>query len=356
MNKNHMIIAIIAAAALIGAFYLQRPGDERSTEELGPQAEESEPPQTGEPGPPQDESPGESVPLKTRGVSLSPKDYVSEAFADFFVRAEHTGGIVTWAGDWGQLTDEAGAPYVVTELALSYELEPIVLATYFDQSTGESSMTLDESTRSRYIDGAVGYVDTYRPRYMGFGIEVNSFQMRNQEGYEEFVEFFGEVYEAMNEASPETRVFTVFQLERMKGLWGGLFGETNNPDLAQWNLLEDFEMADAFAFTTYPCLIYDEPSEMPDDYYDEIREHTMKEVLFTEIGWFREGPEGWESSETEQADFIRTFFDLTSGIEPSLSIWSFMYDQKAQYPFDSMGLMDVNEAHVEAWEDWTSQK
>jgi len=94
---------------------------------------------------------------------------------------------------------------------------------------------------------------------------------------------------------------------------------------------------------------------MPNDYYDEIREHTVKEILITEMGWFREGPEGWESSETEQADFIRTFFDLTSGIEPSLSIWSFMYDQDVQYPFDLMGLMDVSEAHVEAWEAWTSQ-
>jgi hypothetical protein len=45
------------------------------------------------------------------------------------------------------------------------------------------------------------------------------------EGYDEFVELFAEVYGAVKEASPETSVFTVFQLERMKGLWGGLFGE-----------------------------------------------------------------------------------------------------------------------------------
>jgi hypothetical protein len=353
MNKNYLIIVIVAAAALIGAFYLQRPGGERGNEELGPQAEKSEPPQTGEPEPPQDESTGELVPPKTRGVSLSPKDYVSENFAEFFVKAEQTGGIVTWAGDWGQLTDEAGAPYVVTGLALNYELEPIVLATYFDQSTGEFAATLNETTRSRYIDGAVGYAERYRPRYMGFGIEVNSFQMRNPEGYDEFVELFAEVYGAVKEASPETSVFTVFQLERMKGLWGGLFGETNDPDLAQWSLLDDFEAADAVAFTTYPCLIYDEPSEMPDDYYDEIGEHTTKEILITEIGWFREGPEGWESNETEQADFIRTFFDLTSELEQSVSIWSFMYDQDAQFPFDSMGLLDVEEKFTEPWEAWT---
>jgi len=79
----------------------------------------------------------------------------------------------------------------------------------------------------------------------------------------------------------------------------------------------------------------------------------VKEVLFTEIGWFREGPEGWESDGEEQARFIRRLFDLTEDLKPSLLIWSFLYDPEAQPPFDSMGLLDADEAHDEAWEAWT---
>ena len=76
-------------------------------------------------------------------------------------------------------------------------------------------------------------------------------------------------------------------------------------------------------------------------------------MLITESGWFREGPEGWESDVEEQASFIHTLFDLTEGLEPPLLIWSFLYNPDTQIPFDTMGLLNANEAHTRAWEAWT---
>ncbi len=291
-------------------------------------------------------------PLK--GVSLSPKSFQDQSFLDFFSKAREAGGVLTWAGDWGLLSDEGAAPHVVTELSLQQGLEPVVIATYFDQSTGELLRPLNETTRRLYIESAVEYVEAYEPRYIGFGIEVNSFNMKSPDECEEFVGFFRELYPLIKEASPDTKVFTVFQLERMKGLHGGLFGGTNDESLAQWELLDDFPDADAYAFTTYPCLIFEDPSEMPEDYYAEIRDHTSKEVLITETGWFREGPEGRESDGEEQASFIRTLFELIEDLEPSLVVWSFLYDQDVQIPFDTMGLLDRDEAHTRAWEAWTA--
>jgi len=52
----------------------------------------------------------------------------------------------------------------------------------------------------------------------------------------------------------------------MKGLHGGPFGGTNDESLSQWGLLDDFPDADALAFTTCPCLVFKDPSEMPEDY------------------------------------------------------------------------------------------
>ena len=349
MKKEYLIAAVILAVVFLAASYITKPGTEPMDQPS--QGDLSEQPQAPEQEPPQDTSPDD--PVMVRGVSVSPRSAEGQDFVDFFVKAEFTGGIVTWAGDWGQLTEEEGAPVVITELCLMYDLEPIVIATYFHQSTGKLAVTLNETVRMEYIESAAGYAEKYRPRYMGFGIEVNSFAMRNPEGYDEFVEFFGEAYAAVKEASPDTKVFTVFQLERMKGMWGGLFGESNDPDLAQWAFLDDFQKADALAFTTYPCLIFREPSEIPKDYYVELRNRTSKEVLFVEIGWFREGPEGWESDEAEQAEFIESFLNLTSELNPSVTVWSFMYDQEAQYPFDTMGLIDTDETQMAAWEAWT---
>ena len=343
MKKGLLVVPVLILVVIVAALFMQRPS--------GPADDGAVPDEPDGVDLPPEDTAEETAPL--RGVSLSPRSH--EEFGLFFEKAAEAGEVVTWAGDWGLLDDEASAPHVVFGLSGRQGLDTIVLVTYFTQGTGELVRPLNETNRQAYIDGAVEFVEAYEPSYMGFGIEVNSFWMNSEEGYGDFVELFGEVCPMVKEASPDTKVFTVFQLERMKGLHGGLFGGVNDDALSQWGLLEDFPGADAVAFTTYPCLIYNEPSEMPGDYYAEILDHTSKEVLIVESGWFREGPEGWESDEGEQAEFVRALFDLTEVLDPSVVVWSFLYDQEVEYPFDSMGLLDVEEAHVQPWESWVGE-
>src|SRR3989338_10570701 len=94
----------------------------------------------------------------------------------------------------------------------------------------------------------------------------------------------------------------------MKGLRGGLFGGINDESKNQWKLLDQFPKADLIDFTTYPALIYKAPSEIPNDYYSVILTYTEKPVLFTEVGWSSkiDNP-SWETSESEQAEFIKIF-------------------------------------------------
>jgi len=138
----------------------------------------------------------------------------------------------------------------------------------------------------------------------------------------------------------------------MRGLGGGLFGGVNDDSRSQLSLLDDFPDADLLAFTTYPCLVFTDPSEIPVDYNTGILEHMDKPVAFTEVGWFREDIPGWESGPEEQAEFIDRFFELTGDVEPVMVVWSFLYDQSVQRPFDTMGLLDAEEAHTEAWDAW----
>ena len=157
----------------------------------------------------------------------------------------------------------------------------------------------------------------------------------------------------MKARSPSTKVFTVFQLEKMKGLSGGLFGGTNDPSKAEWgatgqvpqvrhNRLHDISGADI-----------QEPLGDPRGYYTEIGSHTSKPIAFTEIGWHTDAsPAGWESNGAEQAQFVVTFFNLTAGLNKEFAVWSFLYDQNTFEPFRRMGLFYSNGTAKPAWGEW----
>ena len=114
-----------------------------------------------------------------------------------------------------------------------------------------------------------------------------------------------------------------------------------------------FPKSDLIAFTTYPDLIYQSPSEIPAEYYNDIKSHATKPIAFTEIGWHcAASPIGWESSEEEQAEFVQRFFNLSGNLDKEIAIWSFLYDQNTIEPFNSMGLFRSDKTARPGWEKW----
>ena len=280
---------------------------------------------------------------RLKGVSLSPRSSSAEDFTGFFEEAVQAGEMVMWAGDWMQLEKVAK---VVTGLAPQYGYIPLIEATF--HSDGKTIRPLNEENKKIYRDAAVAFAEKYEPAFLGLGIEVNNVYLKSPSDFEQFVPFYNQVYEAVKTVSPRTRVFTVFQLERMKGLTLWELEETQ----AHWELIDKFK-SDLIAFTTYPGLYYRGPSDIPADHYTEIKSHTTKPIAFTEIGWHSEAsPQGWESSEQEQAEFIETFFNLTSGMDVKIAIWSFLYDPETIEPFNSMGLRRDNGTARPAWDAW----
>lgn len=345
MRKTMILVVVLAAAAglIFLSGVLETPVDEPAPQETdqptGPEAQE-----------PEQEEPVEEM---LKGVSLSPRSFTDDDFVAFFAKAAEAGEVITWAGDWMELVNGT-AP--VTHMGLSgvFGYEPVILLNYLDPGTGESLRGLTPELREAYLTSLTGFAEEHRPGYIAVGVEVNSVYLKSPGDYPPFVDFFQDAYDAVKTVSPDTVVFTVFQLERMKGLHGGLFGGENDPSLSQWGLIDDFPSTDIVAFTSYPCLVFGDPSEMPDDYYTEIVSHTSKPVAFVELGWFREGFPGWESDASEQAEFIDRFFLLAEETEPVLVVWSFLYDVDAAQPFDTMGLLDYDETSTEAWDAWTS--
>lgn len=143
------------------------------------------------------------------------------------------------------------------------------------------------------------------------------------------MEFYDRVYTAVKQASPDTKVFTIFQFEYMK---------KNN----EWQLLSQFK-TDIAAFTTYPFILYSSVSDIPSDYYAEIALHTSKPIAFTEIGWQNAEPE-----------FISLFFEQTKQMnpDPEFAVWGFLYDQNVQEPFNTMGLLKSDGTKKQGWDEW----
>lgn len=292
-------------------------------------------------------------PQVVKGVSFTLPADPSMNLTKFLQKAAGAGSVVTWAGDWSELALPSGAPAVLAALGPTYGLKPVVIAQLFDQSTGLLLRPLDNSTFHSYVDSAVAFARQHSPDYMGFGIEVNILYEKSPSDFARFVQLFDATHSAVKAASPKTQVFTVYQLERMKGLQGGLFGGTNDPSRSEWSLLAQVN-ADVLAFTTYPSLVFHAPSEMPLDYYSEIASHTTKPIAFTEIGWHSgPTPAGWGSNESSEAAFVDTFFSLTHGLKVKLAVWSFLFDLPTGVPFSSMGLYKAGGAPKQAASEWS---
>lgn len=290
-----------------------------------------------------------------KGVGFTPKSFAAADFNQFFTLAGQAGSGVMWAGDWMQLEPGSGAPAVLAQTAQTYGCTPIFAVQFFEPSSGALLRPLDAANRQTYRTKAESFVEKYRPAYLGIGVEVNILYEKSLSDFEAFVQFYDEVYLSLKNISPTTKVFTIFQLEKMKGLRGGLFGGTNDAAKNEWALLDRFTNSDLAAFTTYPGLIYKAPAEIPADYYTEIAKHTAKPIAFTEIGWHgAASPQGWESSEDEQASFVRSFFSMTQTINPVFRIWSFLYDQNTVEPFNSMGFMRQDGSLRPAFNEWTA--
>jgi len=287
-------------------------------------------------------------PAILRGFSLSPKSFEGTDYANFFVDAAKSGNTLSWAGHYQDLTKTVGnaAKTVISE-AKKLDLTPVIIV---GPNKGE---VFDGIFLQGFRSAVLDFVTGNDVPYLGLGNEIDEVYHESTGRYAALIDTIETLAVDVRAASPKTKVFTIFQLERTKGLQGGLFGGQNNPNKHTWPLVTELKNLDFVAFTTYPCLIYKAPAEIPEEYYSDVANQTTLPVSFTEIGWFRETPvAGWESSEGEQADFIARFDELTTRLEPKLAIWPFLYDQAIPTPFQNMGLLGLEQtssAGLTAW-------
>jgi hypothetical protein len=253
---------------------------------------------------------------RLRGVSWSPKSSSVADLNAFFKLIPSIGNALSWAGNYQDLAKTTGnAARTVIEQSRKYNITPIII-------TGpNNNEVLDGIGQENFRNAVLNFIKENDVPYIGLGNEIDEIYLKSPTRYENLI--------------------------------SGLFGGKNDPSINSWPLIAEIKNLDFVAFTSYPCLIYKSPAEIPDEYYSEIANHTSLPVIFTEIGWFRETPTtGWESSEAEQAQFVQQFKQLTERIAPSIVIWPFLYDQDIATPFKQIGLLGQESTTSLGYEAW----
>lgn len=281
------------------------------------------------------------------GVALTPSAFDGPAVERFLAMVPEAGGVFSWAGEGMQLLSGQSTAYRVLKLSRERTWTPVIV------TGSRSSILKDAEKRSALGDALVDFAKREQPPYLGIGNEIN-FIYKDKETRDKMVSFFEETTKRVKRVSPHTKVFPVFQLEWMKGYRAGLLGGSDQMVEPEWDLIERFEEADFIAFTSYPSFIFQEPKDIPENYFSDIARHVNKRVAFTEIGWYRQGPDqsAWESSSEEQAEFIKRFPQLSLSLNPVFVIWPFVHDQQIGPPLEYMGFMPSASSTSLGWEAW----
>lgn len=291
------------------------------------------------------------------GISLSPKSFTGTDFGTFMEKVSDSGEILTAAGNIDDLENKNSGAHTVAGLSDGYSYTPVILTHIVNPGNKGLKEPLTPETEQRYLDSIAGFLEEYDIPYFSMGVEVNILYEHSTDEYNQFVQFYSKVAETVKTTSPDTQLIVVFQLERIKGLKGGLFGGINDTNQNNWNLINDFPEADIIGFTTYPYLIYSTPSEIPSNYYSEILDYVdeTKKIAFLEVGWpWKIDLAGWESSETEQLQFIQLFSNQIQSLSPELIVWPFLFDQEEipEVIFKYLGLLRDDQSTSSAYEEW----
>lgn len=291
------------------------------------------PPDGGDPGDDNDGTEGNG-PAPARpwpAVALSPRDY-GEHFPTFFDEAGDAAHVLAWGGLIDAFLEDGGAPEVV---ARQWDGPVFLQTSPYRQEDGDGPGTIAEDG-DRWRQALVDFVQEHEVAYLGLGVEVNFLRENAPERYEELVEWYPSVYDAVKAASPDTQVFPTFQYERITGRHGGLWGGPQEGP-ASWDALDDFPQRDLDAFTTYPHLVHSDPGDIPSDYYDALEERATRPVALTETGWPAEDvAEGWQSDPDEQAAAVDVL--LARAPPTEFTLWLHLYDQPTGPAFASLGL------------------
>lgn len=159
----------------------------------------------------------------------------------------------------------------------------------------------NQAWRQSYKQAALDIVRVSRPLYLSIGNEVNRWYEKyganesDPDGFQNYISLYNEIYDAIKQLSPQTRVFCTFARE--------IVSENQEADLRFLSMF-DPDKIDILVFTTYPYAVrgIKRPADIPDDYFARALQYMPgKPFCLSEAGWSALEAFGGEQA---QADFI----------------------------------------------------
>jgi len=304
--------------------------------------------------PPELRNPGLNLPISSRDflvgtAGLVPPNFPNSSAEDYQIYLNElpfTGELVGVYVDWA-------APDVIEAIQFAdtnpVGVEPLV-------ALGFNFDLVDETYFSRHLPEIRNTIrdifNTFELDYFAFGVEVNRLiPEANQETFLDFVNAYREVYDLVKFHSPDTKVFTIFQLENLKGA-AYLTGLEFEP---HWQVLELFEgKMDLVGLTIYPFLEYTSVDQIPFDYYDEIPGYINLPIAITEMAWISEDVSIIQGSEADQVAFLLDILDKTRGWDLEMMLYSFLYEPVGEDLFESAALNKSTGESKQIYDYWLS--
>jgi hypothetical protein len=175
--------------------------------------------------------------------------------------------------------------------------------------------------RQGYTDFALWILHAFHPRYLGLASEINTYADAHPEDFPEFLSLYREVYSAIKQDSPETRVFVTFQWEDLNNLFPG-DNDGRRPYQISWETVEAFEpQLDVWAISSYPFVAFASGADIPRDYYTPLLTRTDRPLAVAE-GGYTSRPIGLASgTEQDQVDYLTA---LHEQIGSRLDFWIYL--------------------------------
>lgn len=161
----------------------------------------------------------------------------------------------------------------------------------------------EPEVRAAYVRYVAAFASIIRPEYLAVASETNLVRAAAPPAlYRGLVDAAAAAGAAARAASPATRVFTTVQVE---AAWGRLGGGANGAFAGIARDRADFPFAEAIGLSSYPYLGgFNEPEDVPLDYYARLGEGTALPFLVIEGGWTSASLGAIASSPDEQRRYV----------------------------------------------------